>query len=306
MVASPIVTYSCAKSRALSAFLSKNVYFSQEGKPQQKYYKHDDGRIEFFPSEMDAHPMYGEPLQFVTPEIVKEAELEKQGYHIVSVESSPTNADVYLGWKHSGKTPIKLKLERSEDFLVVALKGYIPQYQKISPQKNERVSFNLSPGVPGALKRFLVVVREDLSQEDVADVLRLEFTKQKLSICGIDEQREFRQHLDTLGATPNEALLAWARAKLAVDVLVIVRVTQQTRELSSINVGYPQIQESLKGLYRVETYAETEVIDTITGQTLLSFPTDAVSTSVAKSMSAKEALAKASSQIVHRIKQELL
>lgn len=294
----------CVGCIAMS-FLSKNVYFSQDGKPLQKYYRHLDGRIEYFPLEMDVNPSNGEPLEFVTVELRKEEELRTLAYRQVTVESSPPNADVYLNWKHIGKTPLTITQPRTEAVLVVALNGYVPQYKDISEVTNQTISLNLRPEEAGA-KTFLTLEMRNSTNLDVSASLRSELLKRKLSVAGAIEEREFKKQLETAGGITNEAFLSWARARFGIQYAIFTKANVSAIELGKVDVGYERIQQSVQGMVRNELILDVEILDLTSGRNIATF-TSKTHETVDKSMTdISSLLRQACSQIARKISQEVL
>ncbi len=66
----PIMVVGCVIYVAMS-FITRDMYFNPiTGVPLKKAYENKDGKIEFFPLEMNYHPVTGEMLSLVTKEIV--------------------------------------------------------------------------------------------------------------------------------------------------------------------------------------------------------------------------------------------
>lgn len=300
-----LVSLWCVACIAMSV-RSENVFFTQDGKPAQKYYQGPDGSIEYFPLEMNVNPSNGEPLRLVTTELRKKEELIDRGYKEVRVVSSPPNAGVYLNWQFIGNTPLQIVRTDIHGILVIALNGYSPQYKDISSVNSDSVTFDLKEDFPISSKKYLLIVREGSTDHGLLRILNSEFLDGGLSLVDAQGAREFNQNFENLGGTANLALLAWARAKFGADFLVITTADESERELGKSDVGYSAIQKSLQGIYRVETTAATQVINTHTGELLFSFDSHATSTSVDKLASASESLSKVSKGIANRIRRETM
>lgn len=298
------------------SFISKDVYFDQEGRPQKKYYKHSDGRIEFLPLELDLHPKYGELVQPVTPDVVKEAEkkkleemteeaLKNKGYRKTTIQTFPANADVYINLTYRGKTPLTITEQKIEGSLVVSLEGYTPQYREIKFEKSDTISLNLQPEETRHAGGFLLVVKQGLSGQDVFSNLRSELLKQKGFVTGKEEEQEFKQQLERAGGLSNQALLAWTRAKFGVDYLLFASTRYSITELGRGDVGYERIQQSLAGIRKNVITLDLEILDLKTGSNVSAFTSKAEDTSHKEMTNLSSLLQQVSSQSARRIKQEV-
>jgi len=107
------------------------------------------------------------------------------------------------------------------------------------------------------------------------------------------------------GGLQNKSIAAWVRAEFAADILLVIKARQSAKDLGQTEVGYQQIQESLKGLYRSESTLEVKIFDLKSLRTVSSFSSTAQSTSLGKSKSLTESLSKALNNAAENIRKEI-
>ena len=80
-----------------------------------------------------------------------------------------------------------------------------------------------------------------------------------------------------------------------------MKAEQDSQHLGETEVGYHQIQESLKGIHT----ADIKIIDMKSGKTLSSFSSEAQSTTLGESKSLMESLSKALYKAAEKITKEI-
>ncbi len=295
----------CVGCIAMS-FLSKNVYFSQEGTPQKRYYRHPDCSIESFPIEMDYHPIYGKPLRLITTEIVEEAENRKAGNLTARLTSIPAGAQIFFNWKYEGTTPATMTKQNLSGHWIIVKDGYVPELrEQLDCAGGDSLVIALRPQTQNEKMKALLDIQDGPASSEIFQLMSDELTRREFLIVDQGSASDFKKAWDESGGLKNRALVAWARAEFGADILLVMNVRQYSKDLGETDVGYHQIQESLKGVYRAETTADIEIVDTKSGETVSFFSIGGQSTSLGESKSLRESLSKALYKAAEKITKEI-
>ena len=196
---------------------------------------------------------------------------------------------------------------------MIAKHGYRPEFREIDYLEDGALNIHLMVDEEKVKRKILLFMVDNeveelgrlLSEADSLNILRLGLLREGIQVAGLEETREFQQKLSEAGGLSNKSLLAWARSKFSVDILLRSRVIQQARELSDLEYGYQGVKKTLKGTYRTEVQMHLEAVDARTGDLITSCSKTVSTFSLDKSRSFQEAITKAAKECTRAIRQKI-
>lgn len=165
---------------------------------------------------------------------------------ILEIRSNPPGADTYLDWKHKGQTPVTLQGTDVSGLLVVVKEGYRAAFRRIDSREEGRMEFTLPTDGVRSRTRLLILVPENTST-DAFSALRSRLMEEGFTVLGTEEAKEFQQELGRAGGLSHRGLRSWARERFDIDLLVVARFRQSSRELSEEEMGPLGIRKAVRG-----------------------------------------------------------
>jgi hypothetical protein len=230
----------------------------------------------------------------------------KQPVKALIIKSYPTGANVYFNWNHQGQTPLKIESQNIKGILVAVKEGFAADYKNIEIFHDDSVVFDLHQIQLNRSLKVLLMITDDSRIDDGSNSIRMALLESGLQAVGIREETEVREQIESAGGISNPALLAWMRTRFGIGFILFYNLSNHTTELSKQDVGYPGLQDALKGMYRTEVAMGVEILDARTGNTILSFAEKGEDVSVDKSKTMRELTRKLSAKSAERVKSAIL
>ena len=185
---------------------------------------------------------------------------------VISIRSQPDAAEAYLEWKPRGLTPTTLGRTSARGLLVVVKNGYRAAFKRIEAQAEGEIAFTLQLDANHSRKRLLLVLSG--GGDAAVPELRGRLIEEGFSVLGTEDAREFQRESERAGGLSNRALRAWARSRFDADLLLTVRVQQNSRDLGDQELGLQGAKEAVKGAIRAEVGIDAEVTDLRSGDSI--------------------------------------
>jgi hypothetical protein len=182
----------------------------------------------------------------------------------IKVHSHPERADVYFNWVLIGQTPTSIRPAADKGLLVVAKKGYNPDFRSINNFETEELNFNLVPEKSFSRGSVLLIIGE--GRREAVSQLRVDLAREGFKIRGTEETQEFTREVTRAGGLSHEGVRAWARARFATDLVVSVNVRHQNRDLEKQEYGYPGVGDKLTGIVKTIINIDLDAVDLRSGE----------------------------------------